>query len=78
MDKEKLVVSLFMACHHPGGKKRASPGPRVALVEIGTTSRIKFGKSFNSSTSENTPTCDVFPNLKSWLGSLPVFVDRGG
>ena len=37
MEIEKLVVSLRIACHQPGGKKSISPGPNVAVIDEGTT-----------------------------------------
>ena len=37
-ETEKLVDSLRIECHHPGGKKSRSPGLRVMTIAFGTTS----------------------------------------
>lgn len=37
IDTEKLVSSLRIACHHPGGKNNKSPGSRITAIARGTT-----------------------------------------
>lgn len=63
MEKEKLVVSLFMACHHPGGKKRTSPGARTAFMDTGTTFFTYSGKISRALRSANTSTREVLFKL---------------
>ena len=47
MESDKLVDSLRMLCHQPGGKNNASPGPKVAVADCGTTLSMKSGNSCN-------------------------------
>jgi len=64
MDSERLVDSLRMLCHQPGGKKRASPGPKVARMEWGITLAANSGNSFKSCGLAKTSTREVFFNCE--------------
>ena len=61
MENEKLVVSLLMACHHPGGKNSRSPGASTAVTAVGSTCWTKAGNCFKSFSRANTSTWDVLP-----------------
>ena len=58
IDTEKLISSLLMACHQPGGKNKTSPGSSVALNASGTASLQNKG-NLTLFRSENTSTCAV-------------------
>lgn len=64
MESDKLVDSLRILCHQPGGKNNASPGPKVAIADCGTTLSMKSGNSCNS--WEKTSTREVL--LKVGVG----------
>jgi hypothetical protein len=38
IESDRLTASLLMACHHPGGKNKRSPGPMTVVMACGTTS----------------------------------------
>lgn len=79
-EKEKLVVSLLMACHQPGGKKSMSPGPNVAVIAAGMTLCTKSGYSCRWCASAKTSTLDVLPSSELgrwWSGSLSDGFTKG-
>ena len=64
MDTEKLVSSLRIACHHPGGKNNRSPGSSVTDIAEGTAWLQKSGKldllaSMSSGAERKMSTWDV-------------------
>ena len=84
IDTEKLISSLFMACHQPGGKNRTSPGSSVVLNASGTASLQNKGNLFLF-WSENTSTCAVLviEGASKFAAGLRVrsvsdFTDVGG
>lgn len=67
METEKLVSSLRIACHHPGGKNNKSPGLSVTVVAWDTACSQKSGNSgllaaTPSGEVGNTSTRDVLLN----------------
>ena len=60
IETEKLVDSLPIACHQPGGKNNKSPGPKTVLIAFGTTSSIK-----TEDVSEKTSIGDVLLSIGS-------------
>lgn len=57
-ETEKLVVSLLMACHQPGGMNNKSPGSSLPCSAFGIAWSWKSGNSeFNGA---NTSTREVF------------------
>ena len=45
IETEKLIPSLFIACHHPGGKNSKSPGSKVTDSAQGTARSQNRGYS---------------------------------
>lgn len=79
MDTEKLVDSLFIACHQPGGMKRRSPGAKTADIAFGTTRDQKSGCSWFCTVLEKTSIEDVLGRLvESLAGPAHIYKERLG
>jgi len=65
IDTEKLVDSLRIPCHQPGGKNSKSPGPSSTLIARGKTFSAKSGTSSTIFSAEKTSSLDVFGEIIS-------------
>lgn len=63
IESEKLVLSLLIACHHPGGKNSMSAGFSTAVIDRGSTFSTKSGSLCSGA---NTSISEVL--LKAELG----------